>query len=271
MRILLFILLTKIMLKKNLSIPFIFSLLFAFCFEASASPPAQNEKFVIHSLRALHSAQITYNATSGNGNFGTFQNLEQANLIDSALATGLKYGYNYQIFTTVWSAGMPATLRITATPQRYRKTGRRSFYIDESGVLRGSDKNGAAATVFDPEIEYECAPREECVITSLRTLHSAQVTYAATSGNGNYASFRQLYDVSLINSTLADGAAYGYNFTYLTIDRTATTSASFKLWAVPINYGVTGIRSFYIGTDGVIYGADKNGGLADENDPPIDY
>ena len=39
-----------------------------------------------------------------------------------------------------------------ATPQSYRKTGRKSFYIDETGVMRGADKNGVTATNDDPPI-----------------------------------------------------------------------------------------------------------------------
>lgn len=259
------------MSKRLLGAPFLFSLLCVICVEAFASP-AQNERFVIHSVRNLHSAQMTYSATFGDGNYGTFQNLVEAGFIDSSLASGLKYGYTFQLFATNASAGTPATLRITATPLNYRKTGRRSFFIDESGVLRGADKMGAAATVSDPEIEGECLPREECAIANLRILHSAEVTYSATIGNGNYASFKQLRAESLISASLATGSLNGYNFTYQTTDLIPGASeASFKLWATPITYVVTGRRSFYIGTNGVIHGADKNGGLADENDPPLNF
>ncbi|MEP6705313.1 MAG: DUF2950 family protein [Acidobacteriota bacterium] len=45
--------------------------------------------------------------------------------------------------------------------------------------------------------------------------------------------------------------------------------ASFKIFATPQVYGVTGVKSFFIATDGVIRGADRQGGHADEDDPPI--
>lgn len=260
------------MSKKILAIPFIFALLFAFCSEASAYPPAQNERFAIRSLRNLHSAQITYFSTTGNGNYGTFQNLIQAELIGSALATGLKYGYSFQIVTTARTSTTPAAFYVSARPLGYRKTGKRSFYIDEAGVLRGADKNGAAATVADPEIQDECVPYEQCAIDNLRRLHGAQTTYAATLGSGNFGSFNQLRAAGLISASLATGSSSGYNYSYLIVDRVPGVSeASFKLWAVPITYGVTGIGSFYIDTSGVLRGADKNGELADENDPPIDF
>jgi hypothetical protein len=212
---------------------------------------------------------VTYQATTGNGNYGTFQNLVQAGLIDSALATGLKYGYSYQVFITNSSPTIPATLRITATPLAYRKTGRRSFFIDESGVLRGADKNGAVATVSDPEIEDECLPYEQCAISDLRALYSAEITYSATKGNGNYGTFTQLYEFGLIRKRLASGFLHGYIFTCTIVPQTNSTPASFKISAVPASYGTSGIRSFFIDESGVLRGADKNGAPANEDDPPI--
>ena len=44
---------------------------------------------------------------------------------------------------------------------------------------------------------------------------------------------------------------------------------SFKIWAVPQVYGTTAIRSFFIDQTGVFRGGDKNGGEANQNDPPI--
>lgn len=141
------------MSKKILAITFILSLLIVFCSESSAYPPVQNERFAIRSLRHLHSAQAAYQATIGNGNYGTLQNLSQASFIDSALATGLKYGYSFQIVVIAGVGTAPAAFYVSARPLGYRKTGKRSFFIDESGVLRGADKNGALANQNDPPIE----------------------------------------------------------------------------------------------------------------------
>lgn len=44
---------------------------------------------------------------------------------------------------------------ITATPKEYGKTVRHSFYMDKSGVLRGADHKGKAATKDDPEIQQD--------------------------------------------------------------------------------------------------------------------
>ncbi|HEX8072678.1 MAG TPA: hypothetical protein VF546_22210 [Pyrinomonadaceae bacterium] len=41
----------------------------------------------------------------------------------------------------------------TATPTVYRKTGRRSFYINQENVLRGADTNGKPADATTPEVD----------------------------------------------------------------------------------------------------------------------
>ncbi|MBA2647786.1 MAG: hypothetical protein H0U81_13395, partial [Pyrinomonadaceae bacterium] len=43
-------------------------------------------------------------------------------------------------------------LEITATPIQYGTSGKRSFFIDESGTLRGADHAGQRATVADEEV-----------------------------------------------------------------------------------------------------------------------
>jgi len=233
-------------------------------------PHIQNERFAISAMRQIAGAQYTYSATEGNGNFGTLADLRRLDFIDSVLVSGYKYGYVFAMQTVAGVPNHPATFNITATPLKYRKTGRTSFYLNSFGTLRGADKNGAVATVDDPLFENECLPNEECTIFNIRSLHSAEVTYQATSGNGNFGTLNQLNAQFLISELLARGYANGYNFTITTVARTNNTEASFTITAVPINYGVTGIRSFYINTSGVMRGADKNGAPANADDPPIE-
>ena len=231
------------------------------------------ERFVIKGITQVPGAEYTYLATYSNGNFGTLSQLYQAGFIDSALASGEKYGYRFAMSITPFSPGVPASFRLTATPISYPKTGRRSFYIDTNGELHGADKNGAAATENDPYIDscvsYGLADNESCTIADLRLLHGAEMTYATTYGFNNYGTLRQLSEYSLIPSRLADGIEHGYSFIITTTVQTQQTPATFKIYATPLTYGVTGIRSFFIDTSGVILGADKNGLPSDENDPPI--
>lgn len=246
----------------------------AFTFvDAQRSTRQINEAFVLRSMRTLHGAQATYQATQGNGNYGSLQNLLQMGLIDEALASGTKYGYIFVVTFFPYSpSSTPATFTITAVPRLYRKTGFRSFFIATEGVIRGADKQGLPANENDPEIddvEYSCPlGNEQCVAQALRTLHGAEATYQATSGNGNFGSLTQLRAARLISQTLASGVAYGYNITVTFVIQTQNVPASFRISAVPQTYGTTGIRSFFIATDGVIHCADRQGGPADENDPP---
>lgn len=240
---------------------------------AQRSTRTINEEFVLRSMRTLHSAQATYHTTAGNGNFGSLQDLFQMGFIDEALASGSKYGYSFVVTLVPHSPpSTPSTFTITATPRIYRKTGFRSFFIATEGVIRGADKQGMPADENDPEIDlcigYGLACYESSTIQSLRTLSAAESTYQATYGNGDFGSLAQLRSAGLISQSLASGLTNGYSFTVTFVNRTQTVPASFRISAVPQVYRTTGIRSFFIATDGVLYCADKNGAPADEDDPP---
>jgi len=79
---------------------------------------------------------------------------EAANLVDAELATGNKGGYRfrYRIVPAAEPTGEP-TYELACAPVEYGKSGRRSFFLDSSGVLRGGDKQGAIATAADPRLE----------------------------------------------------------------------------------------------------------------------
>lgn len=108
----------------------------------------------ISNLRQIYNAQMTYQATSGNGNFGLLSDLYFAGLLNANLGFGEFGGYYFAVTIIHLVPGVrPAALRMTATPVQYNSTGIRSFYIDETGIMRGADKNGLGATVEDPVIE----------------------------------------------------------------------------------------------------------------------
>jgi hypothetical protein len=58
-----------------------------------------------------------------------------------------KYGYKIEI--SVSSNRFEAV----AIPVEYGATGRLSYFIDESGLLRGGDHGGGAATIADKPVE----------------------------------------------------------------------------------------------------------------------
>ncbi len=77
-----------------------------------------------------------------------------AGLVDAELAAGRKGGYLFRyLFLPAKGEGAEARFELTATPVDYGKTGRRSYFLDASGTLRGGDKLGATATIADPRIE----------------------------------------------------------------------------------------------------------------------
>ncbi len=239
--------------------------------EASAQGVTVNEKFATHALQTIHAAEATFYATAGAGNFGSMQQLRDAGFIDAALAAGEKYGYRFSLTTVPFIPGQgPARFQVSAVPSRYGKTGKRSFYIDQSGSIRGEDHNGEPATIKDPLITI--CYGESTVIASMRALHSAESTYFSTAGvNIHYGSMVELNNMLLIDQTLADGEKCGYFFQVITIAAVPATAtpASFRVLARPWQYPVTGIRSFYIDDTGVLRGADHAGAFGSVNDPPI--
>jgi hypothetical protein len=242
--------------------------------EAQApNPKFFNERFVITAIRGIHRAEATYQATTGNGDYGTLAQLQQAGFIDSALASGQKYGYQLVLTATPHTQSTPTRFLVTATPTRYRKSGLRSYYIDQLGEMHAADKNGAVADANDPYID-DCAlwglqDNERCTLLDMRGLHGAETTYAATSGFGNYGMFAELYADGLIRSDLADYDSRGYVYSVQIVNMQPSAQPLFKISAVPRQYGVTGIRSFFTDQSGVVRGGDKNGQPATENDPPI--
>jgi hypothetical protein len=264
------------MSKKNLLVLSVFLALFPALFFTEAKAQSVyslnfRDRFIIRSVRLIHSAETTYQATIGAGTYGSLAQLKEAGYIDAALATGQKHGYTFALTVTHPTATTGAKFKLNATPQNYQRSGRRSFYIDEFGEIRGADRNGLPAEVNAPIIDDcslygDVAGNERCTISAMRVLHSAEMTYSATTGAGSFGLLTNLSLAGLIGITLASGETHGY---YFMITVTDPPNPSFKAIAVPQNYGVTGVRSFYIDSTGVLRGADKQGQRADENDPPI--
>lgn len=100
-----------------------------------AARRSANEGSAVSSLRTIHGAEMTYQATTGNGSYGNLAALQGANVIDSVLGSGTKSGYS---FVAAPVAGSPATFSATAVPTTatgVTATGTRSFGIATEGVL----------------------------------------------------------------------------------------------------------------------------------------
>jgi hypothetical protein len=107
----------------------------------TSSPMAGNEATTWGTIRAIGSAQSTFQSTEGAGRFGTLDELIKAGLVPKDLTQG----HGYKIDLTVSGT----RYEITAVPLEYGKSGKLSFFLDESGVLRAGDHGGGPATISD--------------------------------------------------------------------------------------------------------------------------
>ena len=107
-----------------------------------------NEASAVHTLRDISTAELFYSSTYGI-NFSTTMlqlsgsginpDANNAGLIDSVIASGIKQGYviTYTPGATD-AAGHPTAYSITADPVNPGVTGQRHFYTDQSCVIRSN-------------------------------------------------------------------------------------------------------------------------------------
>jgi|SRR5947209_5847085 len=129
-----------------------------------AARRAANEGSAVSSLRTMHGAQATYQATAGNGDYAGsgagavdqvgLTRLNSAGLVDGQLALGAKSGYKFEGNSFIHVTGAsptPATFAFRATPQvtaGITQTGTRDFAIATDGVLSASPLVGAGGGVI---------------------------------------------------------------------------------------------------------------------------
>ena len=105
-----------------------------------SSRRAANEGSAQASMRAIHSAQVVYQNTTGAGEFSPdLLTLNGLLLIDEVLASGTKAGYKFEVVEQAGS-GAGAEFGAYAVPSistGVSMTGTRSFGITEVGILRG--------------------------------------------------------------------------------------------------------------------------------------
>lgn len=80
--------------------------------------------------------------------------MEAASLLDADLAKGAKNGYAFRyVIVGASTVGAPAKYELSATPIRYGRTGRRSFFRDSNGGLHAADRQGEIGSESDPRVE----------------------------------------------------------------------------------------------------------------------
>lgn len=122
---------------------------------------------------------------------------------------------------------------------------------------------GIIAAIAVPNlIQSKAAANEASAISSVRTITTAQITYASTVGNGQFAAdLATLMAAGFIDEALGAGEKDGYTFSTV-----GNGSDSFTVNADPVGAN-TGKRHFYSDQTGVI--RYNNDGAADASSAPL--
>ena len=107
------------------------------------TPERQNESMAMGVMMMIPHAEESYKKTSGS--YGTLEQLIAAKLISKEMIESA--GYKFDIFVT------GDKFEAFGVPNEYGKTGKTSFFVDQTYVLRGGDRNGASASSSDPPIQ----------------------------------------------------------------------------------------------------------------------
>lgn len=113
-----------------------------------ASRRAANEGSAIRSLRLIAEAEFEYQSYFGK--YGTLEELAAKGLIAPNLVSGTRHGYN---FTLTLDSTNPNAFEVTGVPITYGSTGTRSFYVDETYIIRGEDHYGGPPTKMDTPLQ----------------------------------------------------------------------------------------------------------------------
>ena len=101
------------------------------------------EQLVVSQLKTVKRAEDMY--LTEKGQYGSLSDLMSSSQLNQ-LPTGL--GYSVEIKVT--DGGSKYV--VEAVPKEYGPQGKRSFYRDESGTIRGADHQGGAAQATDPVV-----------------------------------------------------------------------------------------------------------------------
>lgn len=106
-----------------------------------AARRSANEGSAQASIRTIHGAQMTYQSTTGSGNYGSMTDLGTQNLVDAQLgsASPQKSGYNFASFKTDRTSTVAATFDVYASPvviSGLTRTGSKDYCIATQGIMQ---------------------------------------------------------------------------------------------------------------------------------------
>ena len=123
---------------------FILTAVTAISAESNPSPMISNEKGAMMALHMIANVESQYRSGEGQGSFASLDTLIESQMISKE--TVENHGYKIEITLS------GNKFEATATPLEYGKTGKTSYYIDDSNVLRGADHGGGSASAADKPI-----------------------------------------------------------------------------------------------------------------------
>ena len=107
---------------------------------------AANEASAITTVRSVLNAETLYVTTAGAGRYGDMSALVSGMLVDTVVGSTTKDGY---VFSISLGAGN-ISFSLGARPTGYNTSGIRSFFADETAVIRYTTANSAATSSSSP-------------------------------------------------------------------------------------------------------------------------
>ncbi|MFN0119388.1 MAG: hypothetical protein ACKV2V_02685 [Blastocatellia bacterium] len=104
-----------------------------------------SEQEAVEWLEEIYGAQTIF--FKAKNRFTALDELVRLGGVSPQLSAGMESGYRFEVLVT--PDGQKFT--VTAIPARYGRTGRRSFFVDQTGVIRVEDKQGQPATAASPK------------------------------------------------------------------------------------------------------------------------
>lgn len=107
---------------------------------------AANEASAITTVRSVLNAETLYVTTVGSGKYASMGSLVSGMLVDTVVGSSTKDGYVFAISL----GAADASFVIDARPTGYLNSGIRSFFTDETAVIRYTTADSAATSSSSP-------------------------------------------------------------------------------------------------------------------------
>jgi len=107
---------------------------------------AANEASAITTVRSVLNAETLYVTTVGSGKYASMGSLVTGMLVDTVVGSSTKDGYVFAISL----GAADASFVIDARPTGYSKSGIRSFFSDETAVIRYTTADSSATSSSSP-------------------------------------------------------------------------------------------------------------------------